>query len=255
MLSSDHPIDLTRYQLANCYMGRAGLINSGGASAGESDLKEAVKTSVINKRAGGMGLISGRKAFQRPMKEGVGAAERDPGRLLGQAHHRRVRLDGRRWRWRRRSLIAGSLQLTRPGYSVDEEFTVFAVRGIQRTAFRSCLPAFSTIAASRIRTRAGSPAPSPDRSCRPIARSAWSAPRLIVVAHLPPGQRARRPVNAASSRRCWWRHRFRSGRRRRAARFYAPFLAAYLRRLLALTHPAHSCTRALCAPSRSALAR
>ncbi len=71
-LSSDHPIDLTRYQLANCYMGRAGLINSGGASAGESDLKEAVKTSVINKRAGGMGLISGRKAFQRPMNEGVG---------------------------------------------------------------------------------------------------------------------------------------------------------------------------------------
>ena len=71
-LSSDHPIDLTRYQLANCYMGRAGLINSGGASAGESDLKEAVKTAVINKRAGGMGLISGRKAFQRPMKEGVG---------------------------------------------------------------------------------------------------------------------------------------------------------------------------------------
>src|SRR4026208_669883 len=71
-LSSDHPIDLTRYQLANCYMGRAGLINSGGASAGESDLKEAVKTSVINKRAGGMGLISGRKAFQRPMKDGVG---------------------------------------------------------------------------------------------------------------------------------------------------------------------------------------
>ncbi len=71
-LSSDHPIDLTRYQLANCYMGRAGLINSGGASAGETDLKEAVKTAVINKRAGGTGLISGRKAFQRPMKEGVG---------------------------------------------------------------------------------------------------------------------------------------------------------------------------------------
>jgi class I fructose-bisphosphate aldolase len=70
-LSSNHPIDLTRYQLANCYMGRAGLINSGGASAGESDLKEAVKTAVINKRAGGTGLISGRKAFQRPMKEGV----------------------------------------------------------------------------------------------------------------------------------------------------------------------------------------
>jgi len=71
-LTTDHPIDLTRYQVANCYMGRAGLINSGGASAGEGDLKEAVKTAVINKRAGGMGLISGRKAFQRPMAEGVG---------------------------------------------------------------------------------------------------------------------------------------------------------------------------------------
>ncbi len=70
-LSSDHPIDLTRYQVANCYMGRAGLINSGGASGGESDIAEAVKTAVINKRAGGMGLILGRKAFQRPMKEGV----------------------------------------------------------------------------------------------------------------------------------------------------------------------------------------
>lgn len=70
-LTSDHPIDLTRYQVINCYMGRAGLINSGGASAGESDLAEAVKTAVINKRAGGMGLISGRKAFQRPMKEGI----------------------------------------------------------------------------------------------------------------------------------------------------------------------------------------
>src|SRR6266496_1562655 len=71
-LTTDHPIDLTRYQVANCYMGRAGLINSGGASSGESDLKEAVKTAVINKRAGGMGLISGRKAFQRPMKKGIG---------------------------------------------------------------------------------------------------------------------------------------------------------------------------------------
>ena len=70
-LSSDHPIDLTRYQVANCYMGRAGLINSGGASGGESDIAEAVKTAVVNKRAGGMGLILGRKAFQRPMKEGV----------------------------------------------------------------------------------------------------------------------------------------------------------------------------------------
>jgi len=71
-LSTPHPIDLTRYQVANCYMGRAGLINSGGASSGDSDLKEAVKTAVINKRAGGMGLISGRKAFQRPLGEGVG---------------------------------------------------------------------------------------------------------------------------------------------------------------------------------------
>jgi fructose-bisphosphate aldolase, class I len=70
-LTSDHPIDMTRYQVVNCYMGRAGLINSGGASSGESDLTEAVKTAVINKRAGGMGLISGRKAFQRSMKEGI----------------------------------------------------------------------------------------------------------------------------------------------------------------------------------------
>ncbi|MCR4296733.1 MAG: class I fructose-bisphosphate aldolase [Elusimicrobia bacterium] len=71
-LTTDNPIDLTRWQVANCYMGRAGLINSGGASSGASDLAEAVKTAVINKRAGGMGLISGRKAFQRPMKDGVG---------------------------------------------------------------------------------------------------------------------------------------------------------------------------------------
>jgi len=69
-LSSDHPIDLTRYQVVNCYMGRAGLINSGGSS-GANDLAQAVKTAVINKRAGGMGLISGRKAFQKPMKDGV----------------------------------------------------------------------------------------------------------------------------------------------------------------------------------------
>ena len=71
-LTTDNPIDMTRYQLANCYMGRSPLINSGGASSGETDLKEAVRTAVINKRAGGTGLISGRKAFQRPMKEGVG---------------------------------------------------------------------------------------------------------------------------------------------------------------------------------------
>ncbi len=69
-LSTDHPIDLCRYQVLNCYQGRIGLINSGGAS-GENDFAEAVKTAVINKRAGGSGLISGRKAFQRPMKEGV----------------------------------------------------------------------------------------------------------------------------------------------------------------------------------------
>lgn len=67
----NHPIEMTRYQLMNCYMGRMGLINSGGPSSGESDLVEAVRTAVINKRAGGMGLISGRKAFQRPMKDGV----------------------------------------------------------------------------------------------------------------------------------------------------------------------------------------
>jgi class I fructose-bisphosphate aldolase len=70
-LTTDHPIDLTRYQVVNCYMGRIGLINSGGESKGESDLADAVKTAVINKRAGGMGLISGRKAFQRPVKEGI----------------------------------------------------------------------------------------------------------------------------------------------------------------------------------------
>jgi class I fructose-bisphosphate aldolase len=70
-LTSDHPIDLTRWQVANCYMGRAGLINSGGESKGESDLVDAVRTAVINKRAGGMGLISGRKAFQRPLKDGA----------------------------------------------------------------------------------------------------------------------------------------------------------------------------------------
>ena len=70
-LTSEHPIDLTRYQVLNCYSGRVGLINSGGESQGESDLEEAVITAVINKRAGGMGLILGRKAFQRPFTEGV----------------------------------------------------------------------------------------------------------------------------------------------------------------------------------------
>jgi class I fructose-bisphosphate aldolase len=70
-LTTDHPIDLTRYQVVNCYMGRAGLINSGGASSGAADLKDAVTTAVVNKRAGGTGLISGRKAFQRPMRDGI----------------------------------------------------------------------------------------------------------------------------------------------------------------------------------------
>jgi class I fructose-bisphosphate aldolase len=69
-LTSAHPIDLTRYQVVNCYMGRAGLINSGGAS-GQNDLAQAARTAVINKRAGGTGLISGRKAFQKPMADGV----------------------------------------------------------------------------------------------------------------------------------------------------------------------------------------
>jgi class I fructose-bisphosphate aldolase len=67
----NHPIEMTRYQVANCYMGRSPLINSGGESKGAGDLAEAVRTAVINKRAGGMGLISGRKAFQKPMNEGV----------------------------------------------------------------------------------------------------------------------------------------------------------------------------------------
>ena len=70
-LTTDHPIDLCRYQVLNCYAGRAGLINSGGESKGKGDLEAAVKTAVVNKRAGGTGLISGRKAFQRPLKEGV----------------------------------------------------------------------------------------------------------------------------------------------------------------------------------------
>jgi class I fructose-bisphosphate aldolase len=69
-LTSEHPIDLVRYQVANCYMGRVGMINSGGAS-GDDDLHQAVRTAVINKRAGGMGLISGRKAFQKPMEQGI----------------------------------------------------------------------------------------------------------------------------------------------------------------------------------------
>jgi class I fructose-bisphosphate aldolase len=74
-LVTDHPVDLVRWQVANCYMGRMGLINSGGASSGEGDLAEAVRTAVVNKRGGGCGLISGRKAFQRPLREGVALLE------------------------------------------------------------------------------------------------------------------------------------------------------------------------------------
>ncbi len=70
-LATDHPIDLCRYQVTNCFMGRAGLINSGGASIGEDDLKDAVRTAIINKRAGGMGVIAGRKSFQKPLKDGL----------------------------------------------------------------------------------------------------------------------------------------------------------------------------------------
>jgi class I fructose-bisphosphate aldolase len=70
-LTTDHPIDLVRYQVANCYMGRVGMINSGGASSGSDDLHQVVRTAVVNKRAGGMGLITGRKSFQKPMKDGV----------------------------------------------------------------------------------------------------------------------------------------------------------------------------------------
>ena len=89
-LTTDHPIDLTRWQVANCYMGRVGLINSGGASSGERDLAEAVRTAVINKRAGGTGLISGRKAFQRPMAEGVELLNAIQDVYLDKSHHRRV---------------------------------------------------------------------------------------------------------------------------------------------------------------------
>ena len=90
---------MTRYQLANCYMGRIGLINSGGAS-GANDFADAVRTAVINKRAGGMGLISGRKAFQRPMAEGVKLLQLDPGRLSRSVDHGGV---GRVGRWTRPS--------------------------------------------------------------------------------------------------------------------------------------------------------
>ena len=82
-LTTDHPIDLCRYQVANGYMGRVGLINSGGESHGESDLHDAVVTAVVNKRAGGMGLISGRKAFQKPMKDGGPAIEHHTGCIFG----------------------------------------------------------------------------------------------------------------------------------------------------------------------------
>ena len=90
-LTTDHPIDLTRWQVVNCYAGRVGMINSGGASTGDDDLAQAVRTAVINKRAGGQGLIVGRKSFQRPMDEGRGAHPGRPGRLLGPRGHDRLR--------------------------------------------------------------------------------------------------------------------------------------------------------------------
>ena len=89
-LTTDHPIDLTRWQVVNCYSGRIGLINSGGESQGRGDFAQAVRTAVINKRAGGMGLIVGRKAFQRPMSEGVGTHPSNPGRLPRRLGHSRL---------------------------------------------------------------------------------------------------------------------------------------------------------------------
>jgi hypothetical protein len=85
-----HPIDLCRYQVANCYMGRSPLLNSGGASSGANDLADAVRTAVINKRAGGVGLISGRKTFQKPDGRGRQAVPRHPGCLPRRQRHRRL---------------------------------------------------------------------------------------------------------------------------------------------------------------------
>ncbi len=93
-LTTDHPIDLTRWQVVNCYMGRIPLINSGGESHGESDLAQAVRTAVINKRAGGAGLISGRKAFQRPTQEGVALLQAIQDVYLRPGHHHRLILAG-----------------------------------------------------------------------------------------------------------------------------------------------------------------
>ncbi len=89
-LTTDNPIDLTRWQVVNCYMGRVPLINSGGESKGDNDLVQAVRTAVINKRAGGAGLITGRKAFQRPIQARSGDPARRLGRLLGPERHRRL---------------------------------------------------------------------------------------------------------------------------------------------------------------------
>ena len=112
-LTTDHPIDLTRWQVANCYMGRAGLINSGGESKGAGDLAAAVRTAVINKRAGGTGLISGRKAFQRPMRRGRRAAPGHPGRLP-RRHRHRSRSPSDRWDARDPSPRGGLPGGTRP---------------------------------------------------------------------------------------------------------------------------------------------
>ena len=115
-LTTDHPIDLCRYQVANCYMGRCGLINSGGASSGAGDLAEAVRTAVINKRAGGMGLISGRKAFQRPMNEGVELLNAIQDVYLDPKDHDRLTPDDKHapgFRVGRRSLQRGRLRADR----------------------------------------------------------------------------------------------------------------------------------------------
>ena len=89
-LTTPHPVDLTRWQVVNCYAGRIGLINSGGESKGDSDLAQSVRTAVINKRAGGQGLIVGRKAFQRPMDEGAALGPRGPGRVPGRLGQHRL---------------------------------------------------------------------------------------------------------------------------------------------------------------------
>ena len=263
-LSSDHPIDLTRYQLANCYMGRAGLINSGGASSGESDLKEAVKTSVINKRAGGMGLISGRKAFQRPMKEGVALLNAIQDVYSNKTHHGRVNsrrepgapklcgVQGGRCSRRGRA-DRGLCSCRDPDTRSTKNSRSSRFAASARTASRFSPPVFCTIAALRIR----------------ILRECARVHRVRRVHGCARRAGARAPISLSARRRClaglqacvrWIAsvtaallrigsrrdHRFRSGRRRRAARFYAPFLAAFL--CAAVLRLAPCAPRAPCAP-------